>query len=368
MMPSTVDNSPTSAPDVSALASPDQEYAAECPQCTTKVKWKGPITDEMLTRTFTRGVDAASGLPNCPRCGSAMQAPAPGVPVAEAIAQAASLEPGAVEPARQLHIPGLRPAFDYASAFDSIIAQRRVVRKAEAIAESKHKDAQRAKKTADEEQNELSQLEDDFETRVAELQLTPAERRRKSCAFERATGTPCPICGVEPGVSAEESSAGPHVATVARQLAATNELRAEDLVIALRHIASLAIDRGIVEGWSHDEIRAVATWLDLPDKVGVPKVLGRAHQVADDGRQCAVCGRPLPVFSDETPSWPQSLQVGTDCPGKPKKAKGAAATARASRKVEAAAKTPTRPTPKRNTRKGRDGSPKPMGRRRGSAK
>src|SRR5262245_40267006 len=242
MMPST-NGSPTSAPDVSAPPLRD-EYAAVCPQCTTKVQWKGAITDEMIARTFTRGLDDVSGLPNCPRCGTPMVAPAPdAVPVREAIATAVEAV-GVRDPVtgehftRQLSIPGLRPPFDYAAAFESIMERRRGVRLADALAEKKHKEAAAAKKEAEAQQEALSELEDEFDARVQEFAATPADRRRKTCAFERATGTPCPICGAPDAIiTAEENSATDHLGAVVRHLARENELQPTDLLLVLERAA-----------------------------------------------------------------------------------------------------------------------------------
>lgn len=267
----------------------------------------------MIQRTFTRGIGDA-GLPNCPRCGTAMTA-INGVAVADAFAAAeASLQQASGE--RQLAIPGLKPPFDYRSAFEAIIAQRVVVRRAEAVAEEKARVAKSAKQNADEEQNELSQLEDDFEERVKELAALPPDGK---CWFEHATGTPCPLCSN--GEPKEDRATIPHFTTVVRSLAAAEDLRPNDLVIALQEIARRFLDRGEVEQWSRAELKAVATWLDMPDKVGQPKVLGRAHVVGEDGDHCMECGTSLKARAEASgfDQWPPESHIGTDCPGKGKK-------------------------------------------------
>lgn len=59
-----------------------------CEKCGTKAKWTGPLTPAMLGQTFTRGVDEASGLPNCVHCGTAM-VPVQFLKTEDAITQAA---------------------------------------------------------------------------------------------------------------------------------------------------------------------------------------------------------------------------------------------------------------------------------------
>lgn len=327
-----------SAPPIPDAGLAAQEFAAVCPQCSTKARWKGAITEDMIARTFTRGIDADTAMPNCPHCGTPMQIPT-GVSAAEAIADAAAAMPEAVEGARQLHIPGLRPVFNYESAFASIIEQRGAVRRAEAVADSKHKDASKAKKSAEEEQEKLSTLEDEFADRAAEVEaeakLTPAEKRRRTCAFERATGTPCPVCGdLSREITAEQRAADTHVAEVARELAFGKELRPADLAVCLERVAGLVLDRGEIERWATDEMHEVATWLDLPDKVGYPKVLGRAHIVGLNNI-CRTCGVSLYPLAEARglDAWPADTKVGTDCapPSKKRARKPAQADVRTER-------------------------------------
>jgi hypothetical protein len=315
---------PTSAPESSAPDTLDEARTARCENCGTKVSWKGAITADMIARTFTRGVDDRTGLPNCPRCAAAMvlvlEASAD-----EAIAEAAREMPDRVE--RQGRIPGLFPAFNFEAAFTSIIEQRRVVKAAEVLADRKSADAKSARKDADEKQTKLSELEDEYTTRAeeaaAEANLTPGERRARTCAFERATGTPCAICRSWNATNASPEPNGngepAHIAVVAYNLAVRHQLRAEDLMIALEQTGPIAIDRGVIDLWNDDERLAVARWLALRDDTRRPEVLGRAHQVGGPVNACAACGALLyPLAAARgLEGWAVGQLVGVDCPGPP---------------------------------------------------
>jgi hypothetical protein len=302
-----------------------------CTHCGTKASWRGDVTADMLERTFTRGVNEQSGLPNCPRCGHELALDHV-EPVESAVETAARALPDRTEGrSGQLTIPGIHPPFDYASAMHSILEQRAVVRRAEAIAESKHRDATKARKDAEAEQSTLSELEDKFAERVEELEveaaLTPeqrAERQAAGCSWEALTGTPCAVCRTpNPGQAPVFNGNPAHIAyaTVIQSLS-DDGISADELSAALKAVANLAVDVETVDAWSREARIAVAGWLEMPAMKPRPDVLGRAHIVSALAGTCEACDALLTPLAGAfgLEAWPVGQLVGTDCPGEPERA------------------------------------------------
>jgi len=175
-------------------------------------------------------------------------------------------------------LPGLVPAFNFEEAFRSIIEQRVTVRVTEAHARERAEEAKEARKRHEAEQDKLSALEDEYAQRSyqadTEASLSPLERRLRTCAFERATGSACPICREHPADLPEVPNAEPeHLATAAYNLAAREALTAADLVVALERTAAMSVALETVETWSMDERKAVARWLALRELDRYPAVL-----------------------------------------------------------------------------------------------
>lgn len=230
-------------------ASASEEHVARCPQCSTGASWLGTITPEMIANTFTRGV-TPEGMPFCPRCGTVMEIPP------------------APKRLRQIPLPGILPPFDCEGAFRSIIEQRDAVREAEASAERKSEAAKAARKLADAAQEKLSALEDEYAERLREHERPrrTTEERIASCAFERATGTACPICRDYPiDLPEVENGDADHVHTAAYNLASIEDLSAVDLRTVLA-LSEVFVDLPVVEAWSPEERKAVARWLALHDQ------------------------------------------------------------------------------------------------------
>jgi len=163
-------------------------------------------------------------------------------------------------------------------AFRSIIEQREIVRMSEAHARECAEEAKEARKRHEADQAKLSALEDEYARRAtevdAEANRTPLERRLRTCAFERATGSPCPICRDYPEDLPEAPNAdSEHLATAAYNLAVREALTAADLRTALEHAAAITVDLSTVETWSVDECKAVARWLALREQNTYPDVL-----------------------------------------------------------------------------------------------
>jgi hypothetical protein len=291
----------------------DTVTKVRCAHCGTKAEWPGPLTDDMLARTFTRGIDPQSGLPNCPRCGHAFQLIA-FVPVEEAIARASrELGTGAHQP----RIPGLLPQFDFESAFKSIIAQREVVRRAQATAEEKHRVYAKAKKTADEEQTALSTLEDDFadRSRDAAYERTKPVLSGGPCSWELAhPGQRCPVCRLP----ANEMHDTGHDAALAQAI----DLAASGIYPTgtdLRDLVAVFADVHVTPAEAAAipivDVAAVLTWLKQPTADTRPSALGVAHIVGDPPDTCVNCGALLRTaaasFGIETLT--PKMQLGTDC-------------------------------------------------------
>lgn len=314
---------------------PETVTEMRCAQCNTGASWKGPLTEDMLARTFTKGTyEAEDGrlLPNCPRCGTAMQLKTEPTAVEQAAQQLAG-EPGKVEQPRQQSLPGVKPPFNSEAALVRIFEQRAAVRSAESYAETKHKDASRAKKHAEELQEELSKLEDDYAERYDELErernLTPeqrADRNAQGCEFERRTGRPCVICR-EPGAQRNERNVSlSHAASAAIVAASNDALEDKTLVTLIGAIDGQMLTPEHVTAWSKEDRYAVASWLErkandtaITAATGTtedttskdrPALLGRAH-IVGTGNACTACGEHVEG------GHLVGVRVGLDCPGEP---------------------------------------------------
>ena len=293
-----------------------------CGQCNTAAKWKGPLTDDMFARTFTRGVSAETGLPNCPHCGTPM-AHDTKVDAVEAFKRAADQLPAdQVATPRQPRIPGLTPAFNFEAAFHSIIDQRAEVRRARAIQETKHKDAQRAKKHADDAQDELSKLEDEYAERAEERECgdDSGAGGLQGCAYERATGKPCSVC---PGL-ADIATRG-KLTIVDQVNIALEHARSQiypsatDLAALITASTGVYVTREDVRFWDLVTVGFVLEWLAAPTSVEKPPIMGRSHIVGELGGGCVDCGALLTPLAAAhgLESWPVGAIVGVDCQGPP---------------------------------------------------
>jgi hypothetical protein len=291
-----------------------------CAQCGTKATWRGALTPDMLARSFTRGVQADNGLPNCPRCGHGMTLVTL-QPIEQAMATA-QRELGAGE-AHQPRIPGLYPVFDFASACRSILDQRDAVRRAQAFAEGKHRDYAQAKKRAEEAQSTLSQLEDE----IAESARDAAYERVKPvisggpCEWEQAhPGERCPVCRAESRVGAEESSHSDRLLLIVERAEAGTMPTPAELRSLLACDGELYISKDeaetIVAAASPAEMVAILKWLVDGDSAVRPAVLGHAHIVdatfADKCGVChALCGGVSAVYGLDR--FEPLMEFGTDC-------------------------------------------------------
>jgi hypothetical protein len=293
--PAPMTASPGNGNGAHPLAPDDNtQTSVRCANCGTKAAWRGPLTADMLARSFTRGVQADNGLPNCPRCGHGMTLVSV-QPIEQAIATA-QRELGAGE-AHQPRIPGLYPTFDFASACQSILEQRDAVRRAQAVAESKHRDYSQAKKRADEAQATLSQLEDE----IAESARDAAYERVKPtivggpCEWEQAhPGERCPVCRAESRVGTEESSHSDRLLLLVERAEAGTRPSAMELRALLACDAELYISKDeaemIAARATPAEIVAILKWLVDCDSEPKPSVLGQAHIVDETFiDKCGVC-------------------------------------------------------------------------------
>ncbi len=293
-----------------------------CGQCNTAAKWKGPLTDDMLARTFTRGVSAETGLPNCPHCGTPM-AHDTKVDAVEAFKRAADQLPAdQVATPRQPRIPGLTPAFNFEAAFHSIIDQRAEVRRAKAIHESKHKDAQRAKKTADEAQDELSKLEDEYAERAEEREHgdDAGAGGLQGCAYERETGKPCTICPQLADIATRGKLTIADQVNIALEHARSQIYpNATDLAALVTASAGIYVRREDVKPWDLVTVGFVLEWLAAPTSVEKPPIMGRSHIVGELGAGCVNCGALLTPLAAAhgLEAWPVGAVVGIDCQGPP---------------------------------------------------
>lgn len=313
---------PAAAPPAADL---DTATTVKCPQCLSKASWRGPLTPDMVERTFTRGVDAASGLPNCPRCGTPTQL-VERTPIEDSIETAASLLPDdrVERRTQQPRIPGLMPPFNFESALNSILDQRAAVRRAAAAYDIKHRETSKAKKAWDEEQSTLSTMEDDFADRRAELAaeaaMSPEDRRARGCSFEALTGTPCTLCrrptdGITPAYNGNPA----HLVAAAHVAARADDLTPAALVAIVDSAAHLALDVDAVAMWTSEEAQAVTAWLEVPSIAPRPDILGRAHVVGEVCGSCRDCGALLHPLAEARglEAWPIGQLVGTDCEGAP---------------------------------------------------
>lgn len=299
---------------------------ARCPQCTSKATWKGPITIDMLARTFTRGLSETTGLPNCPACGTAMERITV-APIADAMTMAAEELPGRTE-ARQPSIPGLRPPFDFESAFLSIMERSREVRRLNAIAERKSTDAKNARKAAESEQSELTALETEYDDRAQDAiseAAKPPEERRRICAAEQKSGQPCPICRPKKDVTVTPDAQLAHDIIEAIDLMGDKgKFGPDDLRKLIAKATEIQLTTADVQRWTVDQAKTVLLYLQArlvakmdgldPNGVTKPAILGRYHIVGLEANTCADCGEVLEA--PEGGVWAAGSAVGLNCPGK----------------------------------------------------
>lgn len=373
----------TSDPDHAAPGTPaaipgDEQVITEvkCAKCATRGSWRGQLTDEMLERTFTRGV-GPDGLPNCPHCGTPMEF-VPVLTAAEAFAKAgqeleADLAGDAARPVYQPSIPGIHPPFDWRRAQLTTESLETNVASAERLWESAKKTAAACKSDFDDavsalrehiQETHRARVDAEFQARRPASEPAPAgEVDVEACAFERETGKPCPICrNPVAGIRPADNTILGHVAAAAVTLQANDQLEAAGLRRVILALAGVELLEETVRGWSAVERAQVLRYLEAPGVVKRPEILGTAHEAADPSGQkqaCRICGAPMPFLPDDTKTWPIGQKVGTDCPGEPgieparPPTKRHAKTADASKAKQAdRAASSTKSAPKR-TKKGR---------------
>ncbi len=122
----------------------------------------------------------------CPKCGcDAVVVGATGHTIDEAIARAPAEMPDRVVDygPRQATLPGVRPIFNFQSAYAPIVEKRAELRRADANAETMGDKFKALKKRADTIRGELDQLIDDFEERSRDARYeTPADDRQADSA------------------------------------------------------------------------------------------------------------------------------------------------------------------------------------------
>jgi hypothetical protein len=294
-----------------AAVDENTQTAVLCPQCGTKATWRGPITDDMLARSFTRGL-ASSGLPNCPRCGAAFEL-VQVAPIESPIQTAADLMA-----AQQPRLPGLLPRFDFQSAFTSIVEQRAAVRRAQATAEEKHKHYSSAKKRAEEEQATLSKLEDDYADRARDARY---ERDKPTitggpCLWEQAhPGKACPICRAPGRVYDEETSHETRIDHLLDRAMAGGDLSLEELRAVVAEHGELVVTDEEAATLYANRLDVLA-WLKA-DGDEVPAVLGRAHVVDERPDHCRDCHALIAgaAAAYGLEAWTPGQYFGLDCDG-----------------------------------------------------
>lgn len=327
---------------LSALEVPgDDQVVTECKcaKCGTKGSWTGKLTDEMIERTFVRGL-GPDGIPNCIYCGTPMEIVPflqPENPVAAAARMLEAERAGdAARPQYQPSIPGILPAFDWRTAQLTTESLEANVASAERVWESSKKETAAAKVEFDEAVESLREhiqvthrirIEAEFQAkRPADEPAPEGQVDPQACAFERLTGRPCSVCrNPITGIRQADNTVPGHIAAAAVVMQANDQLEASGLRAVLAELGGVELLEETVRGWSAVERAQVLAHLETPGVVERPAILGTPHEAADPSgkkQACRICGAPMPFLPpdegiDGRDTWPIGQKVGTDCAGEP---------------------------------------------------
>lgn len=330
----------------------DGETSVQCPQCETKAGWRGEL-DVATSQVFTRGVDALTGMPNCPHCGTAMlrMGPTTAVEALQQVAQALDTE-RAGNAARPLYqqqtLPGTLPPFDFRRALMTAESLEANVQAAEEAWESAKKVAASRKGDYDEAVEALRQHIKEMHTLRINTEYQHGRGERTSvaettgvlgpCVFERQTGQPCSICRSAIAAPAPNRDEATHLAASLANQAITAGVcavpagAADAFVVTVRQVADIELTAEQVRGWTPEDRRIVAVWLqqfaqdaasnEEPWARPIPLALGKFHEAAEASgeRQCCrICGAVLldAATLSITAPWEVGQKVGTDCTGEP---------------------------------------------------
>ena len=369
-----VEGAPLALGEPAAIVHETEEHHASCPQCGTKVGWRGAL--DPTSDVWSRGIDQTTGMPCCPACGTALIANEP-IPVAEAlqqVAQALDTERAgdAARPMFQPSIPGVLPAFNAREAMLRIEYAEREVQSTEDAWEKAKKIAADRKKEYDEAVETLrAEIKAQHELRInAEYQhgrasteavsVTPAAAPDGPCLFEVVTEEPCGICrNADANASgrlhrAERSHVGSSLAAMVVTAVRAGDVDAIERAgltvhTVLRWLPDWYVDLEQIRQWAHEDLLAVAAWLegfasaDEPWARPVPLLLGTAHEAAEASgerqscRACGACLRDAAVLQVLDP-FAVGFRVGTDCPGEEQEAAPTPRRRHASRKAAQVAK------------------------------
>lgn len=312
-----------------AAVDPSLVTDVTCSQCGSKASWKGAL--DPTAAAWSRGIDDASGLPNCPHCGTPTTI-AEQKPIADAITEAAAhLESDQVATPRQPAIPGLHPPFDFASAMASIEEQESEASQAERTYARKAADAKTARKAADDENAKLRKLIQEFrQRRLDDAETAARETPRhvpKRCTYEATTGNPCPVCRSGAGATVTDGASLEHLARVTAS--SVKDTRADGLQAAIEGITGITLMVETVKHWTAKERASIGKWLTWwadelaagknPRSGPMPAAMGRPHEIGEAGKACRLCGASVPTFAraDNADGWPAGQLVGVDCAGAP---------------------------------------------------
>lgn len=321
-----------------------------CPKCGAGGKWTGPLTPDMLANTYTRGVNDATGLPNCIYCGTATD-PVTFLKAEDAISQAAERldQERAGDAARPLHqpsIPGILPAFDWRRAQLTTESLEETVAACERTWDEAKKDAADAKKEFDDAVDTLrAHIQAMHRARIdAEYQhgkdhgpIAPlpdgAPAAKGPCWTEQKTGRPCSIC--RSAIAAPTNGdTTQHVAAAAAIDANAGTLDAAGLAASIGAVTGIVVHAESLATWTPQDVKAVAQYLERVALVASsesgdtttiekPSVFGRPHEVGEMGGGCRVCGALMHQFAvavGQPDGFALGQLVGLDCPGEPEAA------------------------------------------------
>lgn len=318
-----------------------------CTKCKTKASWRGALDPTNTNSPFAqRGINATTGLPYCPHCGTPMvhdgKISGPDALTQAAAALDAERAGNAARPTYQPSIPGILPPFDYRSAAVATEALEANVQSAEAaynkakdVASGKKKDLDEAIGTLREhiQETHRRRIEAEYQNGRQSVQetmntLVDAERTgpdavdrvtapRGVCSFERATGQPCSVCRNPKAATIAQPNSIRHIAdSLSALLVSTKEVDVDGLYPefagALLQIADVHVPADDIAAWSAESRRDVAKWLldfailrdnkDEPWTLPIPLAMGSFHEAAEaSGEQqaCRICGAVLLRFAGQ---------------------------------------------------------------------
>lgn len=257
-------------------------------------------------------------------------------PVADAFAEAinaldAEKAGDAARPQYQPSIPGILPPFDWRRAQLTTESLEETVASCERTWDAAKKEATEAKKEFDEAVDTLrahiqamhrQRVDSEYQDRKPDAQTAPEDVvQAVGCAFERATGKPCPICrNPREGLTPADNTIPAHVAASAVLSQANDQLEASGLRAVIRELAGVELQEDTVRGWSAVERAQVLQHLELPIDTERPPHLGIPHEAAEPAgskQACRICGAPMPFLPEDDKTWPIGQKVGADCQGDP---------------------------------------------------